>query len=180
MNLVQRMELVRNGLNVRRFHQHPTHQINTVGAHSAGVALMCLLIDPLCSREVLAAALTHDLGEWRTGDIPAPTKKMVSSAAKDELAAVEKEALAELDFEYDLSDAEVVLVKLGDYFDGVSYCFEEIRMGNRGLISVADTYLNYLWQYIFQDKAELLVRYPWRENAHELFNHFHRELTHVR
>lgn len=169
MNLASRFEFVRNGLNVRRFHQHPTNEVNTVGAHSAGVALMCLMIDPRCRKEVLAGALTHDLGEWVTGDIPAPTKRMISDTARRELAAVEHEILNDFDFSYELDRDEITLIKLGDYFDGLSFCIEEARRGNRTLLSVAAVYISYLLPYM-QERA---YGHPWSMNAFDIFNQIH-------
>lgn len=169
MNLSSRFDFVRNGLNVRRFHQHTTHEVNTVGAHSAGVALMCLLINPRCRKEVLAGALTHDLGEWVTGDIPAPTKRMISDAARDEIADVEYQVLTDFEFNYELSADEITLIKLGDYFDGLSFCIEEARRGNRTLLSVAGVYITYLLPFM-QERA---YGHPWSMNAFDLFNRIH-------
>lgn len=173
MNLASRFEFVRNGLNVRRFHQHTTNEVNTVGAHSAGVALMCLLIDPRCRKEVLAGALTHDLGEWVTGDIPAPTKRMLSPLSRAELDKVEKDTLFDFDFYYSLTQEEITLIKLGDYFDGLSFCIEESRRGNRTLLSVAATYISYLLPYM----RERVDGHTWSVNAYTIFNQIHDSYT---
>lgn len=169
MNLTSRLEFVRNALNVRRFHQYTTNEVNTVGAHSAGVALMCLLIDPRCRKEVLAGALTHDLGEWVTGDIPAPTKRMLSPLARAELEKVEKDTLFDFNFYYALTPDEITLIKLGDYFDGLSFCVEEARRGNRTLLSVADVYISYLLPFM-QERAS---GHPWSMNAYTIFEQIH-------
>lgn len=157
-------------MNVRRFHQHTTHEVDTVGKHSCGVALMVFLIDPTASREVILSAMCHDLGEYITGDIPAPTKRMISGSAARELAAVESEVLKEhgFDFKDDLSATDYILLKLGDYFDGLAFCIEEAERGNLGLIEVARTYIRYI-----PDFMQHTVGLPWERNAQEIYNYLY-------
>ena len=67
---------------VRRFHTHPTlgARGQTTGHHQWGVAAIILGLHPNPSRELLSAALTHDVGEFVTGDRPYPFKRLYPEA----------------------------------------------------------------------------------------------------
>jgi len=69
------LQFIINGSEVKRFHTLTTLQTETVGHHSHGVACFTLLLDPDASRQLLLAALFHDLAEQYTGDIPSPAKR---------------------------------------------------------------------------------------------------------
>lgn len=152
MSLGERIEFMRNGLNVRRYHQHATLEIDTVGKHSCGVALFVNLIDPGARKEVLVAAISHDLGEWVLGDIPAPTKRALPPDSRALLDKVEDNALIAHGYEHNLSDSEYLLLKLADYCDGLRFTIEERRRGNQTLHAVATAYCSYL--------NELMTRVP--------------------
>lgn len=144
--LAARVAFVRRGLSTRRYHQYHTHGIDSVGKHSAGVAMFCAIIDPQCSRDVLFSCLTHDLAEAVVGDLPAPTKRALSPRARAEFDDLEESKLIEHKMVVGLSKSEGLLVKLGDYLDGLSFCIEERRRGNTELNEVAETYVSYLAQ----------------------------------
>lgn len=148
LNNLERMAYVRRALNVRRYHQHTTLEVDTVGKHSAGVAMFLLVLDPDCRKEVLVAAITHDLGEFEIGDLPAPTKRRVSAACKSELDALEDAMLHELGFGVDLTDEEHALLKLCDYLDGYTFSVEERERGNRSMKIVGDNFASYIPQYL--------------------------------
>lgn len=55
----------------RRWHTHPhlSHTVDPVGYHSGRMGVLALdFFDP--DARLLAACLTHDLGEYVTGDVP--------------------------------------------------------------------------------------------------------------
>jgi 5'-deoxynucleotidase YfbR-like HD superfamily hydrolase len=62
----------------RRWHSNPDmgHTVDPVGGHSARVALILLHCWPNASRDLIMAALMHDLAESVTGDIPPAAKEM--------------------------------------------------------------------------------------------------------
>lgn len=168
MNRGERIKYVRSALLVRRYHQHSTHEIDTVGKHSAGVALFAQMIDPECSKDVLLAALVHDLGEFKTGDIPAPSKRNMSRDMRDILDDMELEAIEDAGFPTELlSDDEVRLLKICDYCDGLSFCIEEVRRGNRAMASVGDNYISYLPEYL----GNMAPGVRWREAASQTINY---------
>lgn len=57
---------------VRRWHTNPhmSHTVDPTGYHSGRMAILALAIWPDASRDLLASCLTHDLGEYASGDIP--------------------------------------------------------------------------------------------------------------
>ena len=67
------LDFILNGSEVKRFHTLTTHQLETVGHHSHGVACLTLMLNPDASRELIIAALFHDLAEQHTGDVDART-----------------------------------------------------------------------------------------------------------
>lgn len=164
---MNRLDYIRRALNVRRYHQHTTLEIDTVGKHSAGVALYLLMLDPLCSKELLAHAITHDLSEFEVGDLPAPTKRNLSPTSRAELAQLEANKAAEIGFNYGihLSPQEYALFKLCDYLDGFSFCIEEKCRGNRTMQQVGDTYMTYLPAYLNDHDSA-----PWYRAAQTIVN----------
>jgi 5'-deoxynucleotidase YfbR-like HD superfamily hydrolase len=141
-----RLLFLRRGLGVRRYHQRYTSVIDTVGKHSAGVAGMILLLygEKTPPGHVLAQAIVHDLPECVTGDIPSPAKRAMGLAAKEELDNKEWELLHDHRFVYPCTEAEERLLKLADYLDGLAFCWEEFRRGNKEVDEVGDVYLSYI------------------------------------
>ena len=179
MSIAERVDFMRDGMLVRRYHQYTTHETDTVGKHSAGVALFAQMIDPGCRKEVLLGALFHDLGEGVLGDIPSPTKKMLSQQCRDELDAIELKALEANGYPTELlTDSEVSLLKLCDCLDGLAFCVEELNRGNRSIRGVGDKYSAYIadhlgtsacqydWYMSGMDVYSVLT-YAWR-NANEV------------
>ena len=60
---------------VRRYHTWPVHHQQTIAHHSWNVARILLEIWPDAPRSAIVYAITHDLGEVGTGDIPFPIKR---------------------------------------------------------------------------------------------------------
>lgn len=137
---------IRRGLAVRRYHQRYTAVVDTVGSHSAGVACIVLALyrGTLPSAALLATALTHDLGEQVTGDIPSPVKKSLDAATKKRLEDMEDDLLGGCGLVYHVTEAEYGVLKFADNLDGFIFCCEEIMRGNTSVINVGDTYRKYL------------------------------------
>ena len=101
-----------------------------MGHHSANVAILCVLIsEQKPSATLLLAALTHDMAEQFTGDIPA--------TAKWESPEI-KAALDKLEQKYDrywfntnvLSAYDCKVLKQADMLDLCFKALEEVSMGN--------------------------------------------------
>ena len=74
-------DFITYGAEVKRYHTVTTLQCETVGHHSHGVAMLCVVLCPTATRALLLAALMHDLAEQATGDIPSPAKRELNIGA---------------------------------------------------------------------------------------------------
>lgn len=160
------LNYLRRALLVRRFHQHATLEVDTVGKHSLGVALLTHLMDPNARKCVILAAMVHDLGEYAVGDIPAPTKRMMSPEAKNHLADLEDEVLRMHGLNFQLTDDEWQLIKVADCLDGLCFVAEERTRGNMGLHEVGMKYCEYLLQVVNRLDGAL----DWHEAAKNISN----------
>ena len=65
-----------NGGVSKRYHTVDTLKSQDIAAHSFGVAWLCeVLTDGKASKELIMAALAHDLAEHIVGDLPSPSKR---------------------------------------------------------------------------------------------------------
>lgn len=158
------IKLWRKGASVRRYHTLHTTVVDTVGAHSGGVAYLCaLLAGPECSAALLKAALYHDLPEYVVGDVPSPIKVSMNGA----LDKLEAEVLAAHHVEEPvLTEKEVQLLKFCDAADGTLFCIEELRRGNRDIKDIAEKYL----QYLGERSKILKIVYPLTTHVVVLLN----------
>jgi 5'-deoxynucleotidase YfbR-like HD superfamily hydrolase len=120
----------RSGNRVKRYHTVDAVVGETVGHHSANMAILCVLIsEQKPTATLLMAALTHDMAEQFTGDIPA-TAKWDSPELK--------QALDKMEAKYDrhwfntnvVSSYEQRVLKQADMLDLCFKASEEVRMGN--------------------------------------------------
>jgi 5'-deoxynucleotidase YfbR-like HD superfamily hydrolase len=75
------------------------------------------------------AALTHDLAEIDTGDVPA-TAKWSSGDLTDALEGAEMGFNRAHGLDYDLSDGEAKMLSWADTFELCLYCRHQINTGN--------------------------------------------------
>lgn len=130
---INKLTGVRNGNRVKRYHTIDLIVQETVGHHSSNVAMLCVLLSRGRPRaELLIAALTHDLEEQFTGDIPA-TAKWYSPAL---CAALNDMEDAHALFHTDLMAEECRILKQADMLDLCFKCREEIKMGNEAMVTV--------------------------------------------
>ena len=123
---------IRGGNRVKRYHTVDILVPETVGHHSANVAMLCALVVGKPSANLLLAALTHDSVEQFTGDIPA-TAKWFSEALNSDLKDMEK---AHEFYKVELTPEEEVVLKQCDMLDLCFKCLEEARMGNREAVAI--------------------------------------------
>ena len=136
------LEFITLGAEVRRYHTVATVHEETVGHHSHGVALLCLQLDPQASRELLYAALVHDLAEQHVGDVPSPAKRTLGFA--DKLDELEHTIICDgMGWHPVLSEAEQRTLKLADIVQGALKCAREIELGNTRMRTVYDRYMAY-------------------------------------
>lgn len=136
----------RGGNKVKRYHTIDLLVPETVGHHSANMAVLVTMIYPECTLEMLKWALLHDIAEQWTGDVPAPAK-WASPALKSALDELESRMLSEYAIGLaDLGSHERAVLKQADMLDLCFKMAEEVAMGNttakpllkRGLKYLAD------------------------------------------
>lgn len=105
----------------------------------------------------MKAALYHDLPELITGDVPA-TAKWKSEALSQALTEVEQRFEKDFNLSVEISDSEKLLLKWADMYELVQYCFDQLRLGNRNMLLIADRGVDYLaaMSYMNNTTAELL------------------------
>lgn len=136
------LDFIIAGSEVLRYHTVTTLMRETVGHHSHGVACLTLLLDPDASRELLTAALWHDLAEHQTGDIPSPAKREYGIG--EQVDRLERRLMQTAGLSYpELSDADTRTLKLADIAQGALFCVRELSLGNRRMAVVYDRYMSY-------------------------------------
>jgi 5'-deoxynucleotidase YfbR-like HD superfamily hydrolase len=159
---------IKNILNsggVVRFHQQVgvTKQQNS--EHQWGVALIVQHLNPDCSKDLLLAALTHDAAESYTGDSPFPVKKDHPELSVI-LRKLEVQWEKENDINFDLSYEEKATLKLADSLEGMWYCLQRYKCGEKNALTPFNAWrkficgnLNmsstYLYQSLIQEMEEL-------------------------
>jgi 5'-deoxynucleotidase YfbR-like HD superfamily hydrolase len=141
--LVAKIKHYRRGNKVKRYHTVDCHVQETVGHHSANVAILCTIIsEQPPSVPLLMAALTHDTTEQFTGDVPATAKW-----DSPELAAALKkmeERLTRNHYDTLLKHHEKRVLKQADMLDLCFKALEEVKMGNQEFGHILRRGLDYL------------------------------------
>lgn len=130
------------GAEVTRYHTVRTLVEETVGHHSQMVALICWMVDPKCSQELLLAALVHDLAEHIVGDTPAPAKRELGIG--DSVNALEDKLLKSAELSFELTPNEKRVLKFADNLQGMIKCGREVQLGNTEMWDVFERYRSYL------------------------------------
>lgn len=136
------IEFIMAGSEVKRYHTVTTLREETVGHHSHGVAMLCQMLDPNASRELLLGALLHDLAEHQTGDIPSPAKREYGIGQQVDELEDRLMSAAGLEFP-NLSNSESRTLKLADIAQGAMFCAREMSLGNSRIRVVFDRYISY-------------------------------------
>ena len=143
------------GGEVRRYHTMFTIQQETVGHHSHAVACLVLLLNPEARRELLMAALYHDLAEQHTGDIPSPAKREYGIG--EQVADLEMRLINAAGLTWpDLYESEERVLKLADLAHGALSCAREMSLGNRRMEAVFNRFMGYAKNMNLQDQEEVL------------------------
>ena len=125
------IQKTRLGGYVRR--NHTVLHVNAtdyVARHSHGVAcLVHAMLNGECTKNLLLAALLHDLSEHVTGDVPAPVK-WDNDALRRELNRISIAFEDENLMRPRLSDFEKSVLKWADCLEYLLFCYEELEAGN--------------------------------------------------
>lgn len=136
------LEFITLGAEVKRYHTVTTLREETVGHHSHGVALLCLLLCPSAGADLLKAALLHDLAEQVTGDIPSPAKREYGIG--DQVDELELRLLSDAGLKFPhLTAYDKRVLKLADIAHGALFCVRELELGNRRMRVVLQRYQQY-------------------------------------
>ena len=127
---------------IKRWHTVPIHGEQTVADHTYRVVQILRYIEPVPSKQLLCAALDHDVAEAKTGDIP------FSQKTKDAIA-LEKEVLKKYDIAPTLEPYEAKLLKVADMLEMGYFAMQQHDMGNvpmgyilRNVVEALDEYCN--------------------------------------
>lgn len=148
----QKIEISRKGGRVRRFHTEPFIGEQNNAHHSHGVALIVHYLHPEASKNLIIAALTHDIEEGYLGDMPGQVKhfhKPLKKAMND--AEKKYRKLHGLDIK--LSKKEQVILKWADTIELLFTCYDQIKLGNINVISIVDNLVKMSADYPPFDKA---------------------------
>lgn len=144
----EKIEFLRRGGRVKRFHGFHLLMENTVGHHTfnlMGILYVCVPDGKLASR-LLVAAMLHDVPECITGDVPAPFKRNVTGL-REAMQAEEDRLLGCYGITPPtLYPEEERWLKLADSLDGAYHCLEERRLGNTTLDRIFWTFIGYVNQ----------------------------------
>jgi 5'-deoxynucleotidase YfbR-like HD superfamily hydrolase len=141
----QMLEALSTGDTVR-FHTRKVINRQDVAAHSWQVALLCyMLMGGNVRKELMLAALQHDMGERWTGDVPSPVKR-ASKELNDRLEQLEQDSLlAHTGLPVvQLSPWEALVLDVADRLSGAYYCYAERLQGNQLLEGAFNRYLEYI------------------------------------
>lgn len=124
---------LRAGGQVRRFHTVPVlNRVDTNAQHSHGVALLCMAFWADTSCRLLKAAVLHDLTEGITGDMPHTLKRDDAELNRlyEQTEERAQQALGTEEIMAELTDEEVVRLRVADLADAFLFAREEYMSGN--------------------------------------------------
>lgn len=138
--------VARSAGNVKRYHTHELLKEEKVGQHTFNMLnILMIVTDRNLTKNLMMAVITHDMGEYATGDVPSPVKKS-APGLREALNTLEDNAMREahVGFFPNLTDWEYKLLKFADNLDGLLKSCDELRLGNKTVRWIGDNYLAYL------------------------------------
>ena len=131
-------DMMRAG-SVKRFHIVNTTRIQTLAEHQYGVAILAgeiasrLNLDTAAVASVMAAAIVHDVGECRSGDIPTPTKRRL----REKLGEPFDEVLDQFDVKIDKTPQVKAILKCADFLESMVFLMEH-KVGRHADVVMGD------------------------------------------
>lgn len=147
MTKLQRLLRARDSACVTRFHTARVVHDETVAEHSFNVVnLILIMTDGKATKELLLAALVHDMGEPQVGDIPSPVKRALPPEVGEAMERLEWQAIKEIHpyLQSGLTKGDERTLSLADKLDGLMKCRDELRLGNKGIREIGDRYIQYI------------------------------------
>jgi len=172
-NKISEFILNRRLAQIKRYHSTPMHQNETVAEHSFYVTIiaraLCGLLEEKGEKidklEVMEKALVHDMEEMFSGDIAQPfkhadpeLKKLIHKLNENSVDMAFEGLPIDLakHFKYIWSDynkenkIEDTIVKIADKLSLISYCLEQIKLGNRFMFDILTNGIKLLEIYKFE------------------------------
>ncbi len=149
--------MIRGGA-IKRYHTLETIGEQSVASHSWGVAMILQYLEPNVSKEAILRALTHDVAELFTGDIPAPVK-WANPDLVEVLKRIEDKYENDIGIGYQLKPEEVKLGKQADMFELLVFCVRQRRLGNTNMNEVFSNGVEYLADNGLNKRGKQLLGY---------------------
>lgn len=128
---------------ILRYHTSPIQsERQTVGAHSYAVSVLVDQLWPDASKQVILAALYHDVPELILGDIPA-TAKWDYPELKKAFEKAEAKVMKDLQLEFNLSPEEKRMLKMADMLELVLYSSRHLHL--QDMEAIMESGISYLW-----------------------------------
>lgn len=141
MSIVQSVKLARRAGRVTRYHGQYLMRPENIAEHTFGVLnILAIMTGGQLTPALLLNALYHDGGEYISGDMFSPIKKMVPGLREACNALEEVGTNMTIGALPALTDWEHKLLKVADNLDGMFKCLEERAMGN---YTLAEGYYEY-------------------------------------
>lgn len=144
------LQFIYDGGASKRYHTVDTLRTQDIAAHSFGVAWFCeLLTSGEASKNLIMAALAHDLAEHQVGDIPAPAKRRMEIA--DLFEQEENNLLKDCglsNYQASLLAPEKRTLKIADCMDGMMFCVRERKAGNKNVDVVYGRFQSYVLEQV--------------------------------
>lgn len=140
----EQVKLARLAGRVGRYHTRQLVRPENVAEHTFNVMnLMILLTDGIVSPRALMHALQHDMGEYKVGDVPGPSKRSYTTG---QFRVAEDQAVADIfgDGPPNLTEWEFLVFKAADNLDGLLKCREELVLGNVDALECGRDYADLL------------------------------------
>lgn len=128
--------MLREASQTKRCHTMPIHGQYTVGQHSFDMCTLLLALYPDCRKELMVAAIAHDLPERWVGDMPAPTKWSLGGEAIKQLDRVEEDILRKLGLDVSLTPEERLWLHGLDRVELLLWTKEQVAMGNSNVCTM--------------------------------------------
>lgn len=143
-----------NGGNSTRFHTVDVHTRQDIGNHSFGVAWLCELItDGAASKNLVMAALAHDLAEHIVGDIPSPAKRALNIGAMyDTIEGAHLDEAGIGSYSLHLTPEERSILKFADMLEGMTFCVRERKVGNQNVEIIFNRFRSYIMELLEKTK----------------------------
>lgn len=124
---------------ITRYHSAGETLAQRVDSHSWGVVTLILHLWPDATRELIVAAVLHDVGESWTGDISAVTKWQLSPDAQREIDAMESKGIKATcpnvsmtpEGDFVLSTEDSRRLSIADQLELMLHCLERMKLGDR-------------------------------------------------